>query len=174
MAEAKFNNHFFALWPDQDTRPELVRLQQSVCQQNGQLHHPQDLHMTLVFLGRVTPEQFPCVKQVANTVVAEPFTVELNRSGFWKRPRVLWCGPDASIQQLNQLVHNLEQGLIGCGFQPERRNYTPHVTLARKARSEQPAAVADPVVWRPREFVLAASRSGAELPRYEILDRWRI
>jgi 2'-5' RNA ligase len=71
-------------------------------------------------------------------------------------------------------VHNLEQGLISCGFQPERRNYTPHVTLARKARSEQPAVVADPVVWRPREFVLAASHSGAGLPRYKILDRWYI
>ena len=174
MAEAKLNNYFFALLPDQDVRSELVNLQQSVCRDNGRLHHPLDLHMTLVFLGRTTPEQLLCVKQVADGVVAKPFTVELSRIGFWKKPKILWCGPDKSIEQLNRLVHDLQQGLTSCGFLPEKRNYTPHVTLARKAKPAEHAGVEAPIIWQPREFVLAASHSGSELPRYKVLDRWQI
>ncbi len=174
MTEPKLNNMFFALWPDQEVRAGLVRLQQVISGQNGRLHHPEDLHMTLVFLGKVTPEQLPCVRQVGDAVAAEPFVLELSRTGYWKRPRILWCGPDQTPGPLNQLVGNLQQGLSACGFQPEQRIYKPHVTLVRKARPVENPKLNTPIIWRPREFVLAGSRSDTNPPRYRILERWNI
>jgi RNA 2',3'-cyclic 3'-phosphodiesterase len=174
LSEVKFNNLFFALWPDQEVRSELTRLQQDVCGKNGRLHHPQDLHMTLVFLGRVTPEQLPCVRQAADAVVVNPFTLGLDRTGYWKRPRILWCGPDEIPEQLSQLVLDLQQSLTTCGFKPEKRIYSPHVTLARKASSIEHSELLNPVVWQANEFVLAGSHSGYELPRYTVLDSWYI
>ena len=174
MSELKFNSLFFALWPDQEVRSELTRVQQKVCGQNGRLHHPQDLHMTLVFLGRVTPEQLSCVRQVGDAVVAELFTLELERTGFWKRPRILWCGPKDTPQQLAQLVQNLQQGLCACGFQPEQRTFRPHVTLARKVKQADADCLDESLLWTPRSFVLAGSHSGSELPRYRILNQWEL
>ncbi len=172
MSDHSLHNLFFALWPDAGVRANLLRLQQGCPASDGRLHHPQDLHLTLVFLGRVLSEQLSCVRQVAAAIVAEPFRLELNQIDYWKRPRILWCGPDRTPEPLQCLVHDLQQGLAQCGFEPEKRTYKPHVTLARKARPTSVQRLDESVVWQPREFVLAGSHSGSKPPRYHILDRW--
>jgi 2'-5' RNA ligase len=174
LTKLKFNNLFFALWPDQSVRSELVRIQQDVCGQNGRLHHPQDLHMTLIFLGKVSPERIDCVMQAAEAVKAEPFTLELNTTGYWKRPRIRWCGPDQTPGPLSQLVRDLQQDIEDCGFQPEKRTYKPHVTLARKVGYEDGLERAFSIIWQPQEFALAGSHSDAKPPRYKVIERWSI
>jgi 2'-5' RNA ligase len=174
LAEVKLKNLFFALWPDPEARDALVRLQQNVPGQNGRLQHPDDLHMTLVFLGKVPPEQVDCVRKVAAGVVARSFSLELNMVGYWQKPRILWCAPDNTPEPLNQLVYDLQQGLVACGVQPEKRPYAPHVTLMRKAAVVVERFLDESVVWAPREFVLARSDSGLENPRYRVLNRWNI
>jgi RNA 2',3'-cyclic 3'-phosphodiesterase len=42
--------YFFALWPDRQVREALSTLSRSLSA-GGRPHHPDDLHMTLVFLG---------------------------------------------------------------------------------------------------------------------------
>jgi RNA 2',3'-cyclic 3'-phosphodiesterase len=138
------------------------------------MQHPDDLHMTLVFLGKVSPEQFPCIRKAAASLVAKPFTLELTKTGCWKSPKILWCGSELTPEPLECLVHNLQEGLAGCGFEPEKRVYKPHVTLARKAKSLPRQGLDHTIIWRPREFVLAGSHSGVKPPRYRILDRWTI
>lgn len=138
------------------------------------MHHQDDLHLTLVFLGRVSPEQMPCIRQVAATVVAQPFTLELTKIDYWSSSKTLWCGPEHTSELLEYLVHDLQQGLIDCGLEPERRVYQPHVTLARKASPSPRQHLERTIIWSPREFVLAGSYSGGKPPRYRILDRWAI
>ena len=150
----------------------LSRVQQNCSESDGRMHHPGDLHMTLVFLGRVPPEQLPCVRSVAASIVAEPFNLELSEINYWKRPRIIWCGSDRTPDPLQQLVHDLQRGLTQCGFEPEKRTYKPHVTLARKVRPTSAQLLDEPIVWRPREFVLAGSHSGPKPPRYQVLERW--
>jgi RNA 2',3'-cyclic 3'-phosphodiesterase len=172
LADRNLQNLFFALWPDAVVRSDLVALQRTLPGSGGRMHHPDDLHMTLVFLGKVLQEQFPCIHDLAASIAARPFPLELTRVAYWKRPRILWCGPDQTPDPLQRLVHELQQGLIQCGFKPEERSYKPHVTLARKASPIPQRSVAEPVIWNPREFVLAGSHSGPRPPRYRVLERW--
>ncbi len=130
--------------------------------------------MTLVFLGRVLSEQLPCVQDVANSILTESFSLELTKIDYWKRPRILWCGSDQTPEPLHKLVNDLQRGLLRCGFEPENRTYKPHVTLARKARPASVQQLQVPVVWQPKEFVLAGSHSGPKPPRYRILNRWSV
>lgn len=131
--------------------------------------------MTLVFLGKVDTDHIPCIRKVAASITVQPFTLELSEVHHWKRPRVLWCGPDHIPLQLSKLVNDLQQGLIACGFEPEERDYKPHVTLMRKVKDVQRMQPLDrPVKWKPREFVLAGSHFGAKPPRYSIMNRWSI
>lgn len=153
---------------------ELVRLQRAVSGCSGRMQHPDDLHMTLVFLGRITPEQMACARQVADDIAADPFVLELDRTGYWKRPRIHWCAPKRTPEPLSRLVRTLQSGLTACGLQPEDREYRPHVTLARKAESVDNVALDASIIWQPREFVLAGSPPGDKLPRYRILDKWGI
>lgn len=172
MTDLALHNLFFALWPDETVRTGLAGVQQGCSGSDGRMHHALDLHMTLVFLGRVSSEQFACVRSVAASITVEPFSLEFTRTGYWKRPRILWCGPERVPDLLQCLVNDLHRGLTQCGFEPEQRTYKPHVTLARKAGSVPEQLLDEPIVWRPEGFVLAGSNSGAKPPRYHILDRW--
>ena len=165
---------FFALWPDADLSSEINRLGQEAQSHGGRLHHPADLHMTLVFLGPVDPEQLPCIERVADGARAEPFTLSLDRIDFWPRPRILLLGGSETPEPLAALVQGLQTGLVECGFKPEKRPFRSHVTLARKARRVAASALERPLQWRAHEFVLAGSSMEAKPPRYQILKRWQL
>ena len=166
---------FFALWPGPAQRPALASLARTIGRDAGRPTHPQDLHLTLVFLGSVDAATRRCAERTADGVRVSPFALRLDRIGYWPGPRVLWCGPEAIADGLRSLVGQLTRGLERCGLEPEKRPYNPHVTLMRKAPEplpgEVPAGVAEPLDWPVQEFALACG-SGAQAPRYRVLRRW--
>ncbi|MEJ2693341.1 MAG: RNA 2',3'-cyclic phosphodiesterase [Candidatus Thiodiazotropha sp.] len=168
MAEGR---HFFALWPSQEVRQRLAREASQVAAR-GRLHHPEDLHMTLVFLGPVAEARLRCVEEVADGILNRPFDLCIDAIGYWPRPRILWAGPREIPEPLRQLVFDLQNGLTACGFEPERRRYKPHVTLYRKAANAHPAVIEPAIEWPVGEFVLAVSGGGA--PRYRVVKRWSL
>ncbi len=174
MNNKKSQKLFFALWPDPETRDGLRRIGRGLSSHGGRPTHPEDLHLTLVFLGQVEAERFDCVIQAAEAVSAGPLQFKIDRAGHWKRPKILWCGPSEPSQPLQQLVEDLQEELAQCDFQPEKRPYCPHVTLARKARPMEDCALEEPLEWRAEEFALVSSLPVNEPPRYRILRRWAL
>jgi 2'-5' RNA ligase len=169
MAEGRY---FFALWPHKEVRERLAKAaRQAVAM--GRLHHPEDHHMTLVFLGQVADAQLRCIEQTADAIRSQPFSLCINGIAYWHRPRILWAGPAQTPEPLSQLVFDLQNGLKACGFEPERRTYKPHVTLYRKVAAAEPMEIEPAIEWPVREFVLAVSSGGAPgEPRYRVLKRW--
>jgi 2'-5' RNA ligase len=163
---------YFALWPDHATRAALQRIGRSLPSHGGRPTHPEDLHLTLVFLGQVEAERFDCVLRAADAVRVKPFELTIDRTGYWRRPKILWCGPPETPRALDQLVAELQGELQKCGFQPEDRPYSPHVTLARKSRPVEPIQLEEPLEWRVHEFTLVASLPVFKPPRYKVLRRW--
>ncbi len=163
---------FLALWPDPRVRQGLLGIRDGLSGLRGRPTHPDDMHITLVFLGQVGPERRACVEWVAAAVRGRAFELQIDQVGFWRRPRILWCGPGSAPEELKQLVRKLMAALADCGFEPERRPYAAHVTLARKARPLRFQELQRPLNWSVGEFVLVASRTGGEPPRYRVLKRW--
>ena len=169
MAEGRY---FFALWPDESVRRRLAALAKQA-DARGRMHHPEDLHMTLVFLGQVADERLRCVYDVADTIRGTAFGLAIDGTGYWPRPRILWAGPSTTPEALSQLVFDLQNALAGCGFEPERRRYKPHITLLRKALHGEAGTIDPPVVWTANGFVLAVSGGGEPgAPRYRVVRRW--
>lgn len=165
-------NVFFALWPEQAVRKRLAA-EALQCDSQGRLHHPLDLHMTLVYLGQMADSQMHCVEGVADRISCQPFSLQIDGLGFWHRPRILWAGPKQMPERLSQLVFDLQRGLEACGFEPERRRFKPHVTLFRKSAPADPKVIEPAIDWPVEGFVLAVSglnKPGE--PRYRILKRW--
>lgn len=163
---------FFALWPGEEQRLALTRVQRECSPHHGRATHPEDLHLTLVFLGALEPERRACSESVGDRVRGSPFTLGLTHIGYFARARALWCGPEAMPQPLPDLVDGLGRGLIDCGLLPESRPYSPHVTLARKLPPPQGLRpLAPSISWRVEEFVLAGGRGGGPA-RYRVLRRW--
>lgn len=167
--------YFFALWPDEGVRERLSNLAHALQPGEGRRHHGEDLHMTLVFLGQIAPSQKRCMEAVADSVRGRAFTLSIDHAGYWPRPRILWASPAETPRALSQLVADLNNALSGCGHEPERRSYKPHVTLYRKAQRVVPSPLEAPIIWQVNEFVLAASATpGRSGTRYQVVRRWAL
>lgn len=165
---------FFALWPDAEVRAGLRKIQRRLGDHCGRATHPEDFHITLNFLGPVTPDRLPCIESAAARVHGEPFELVLDRTVLWTRSRILWCGPSQTPAPLAALFSDLGTALKGCGFEPETRPFKPHVTLARDARVVPTGPVEPALAWACDRFVLVESLSVRDPPRYRVMEQWTL
>ena len=166
---------FFALWPPAGLGRELYRLAGDILRDGaGRRVLPENIHLTLVFLGSVNASFRVCAERAATTVRAEPFTLLLEQVGYWPKSGILWAGPRQTPPPLLQLVRELNAGLAGCGYEAEQRSYAAHLTLARKARPRQAIPSMESRAWEINRFHLAQSRTHADGARYEILRSWSL
>lgn len=96
---------------------------------------PDNLHVTLKFLGEVRPDRVETVEETLTRVAQGTAPFPLTLSGFGafptiRRPRVIWLGVEAS-PELRCLKQDLEWALSDCGFDAETRAFHPHLTLGR-------------------------------------------
>ena len=156
---------FFAFWPDppqQATLAEATR--RAVERSGGQRVPPENLHITLVFLGSVPESEIVQVEtiaaKVAQDVSPEPALVALDVLDYWKKPRVvcLTTQQPANAQAL-RIADLLTARLTTAGFAPDTRPYRPHVTLARKAPRGSMDTL-QPLLWTFRAFSLIESHTG--------------
>ena len=164
---------FLALWPRAAPRLALAQVQAALPPRAGRATHPEDIHLTLVFLGPAGLEQRRCVEAAAGRARCHPFELVLDRVGAFPRARVLWCGADTAPPPLADLVLALRSELAGCGFALDNRPYCPHATLARKAPALEAYTLDPPIRWPVDSFVLAYGQEGPP-PRYRILRRWSL
>ena len=167
---------FFALWPGAAVGKRLCALQRRLpSRRPARLAAAADLHLTLLFLGRIPPEAESCVCAGAGAAapVVAPFALTLDRLGYWPRPRILWLAPSSPPAPLLELAERLRCAAADCGLATETRPYAPHVTLCRWGASPRNPPEVVPIRWRARSFVLAASepQGGA---RYRILRSWKL
>ena len=97
---------------------------------------PENLHWTLQFLGEVDDNLLHEVCQSVGEAVAEQELFSLSARGIGafpsvEQPRILWLGADEGRQQLIELQDRIEAAMADLGFRPERRTFTPHLTLGR-------------------------------------------
>lgn len=145
---------FFALWPDPATRAALLRLQQGV---SGAATAPDQLHLTLAFLGWQPAAALPALRALLEQVPAAPLALELDTWGHFRGPRIAWAGMRAAPPALLALREELVQRLTAQQLlPPQSAPFRPHVTLARHAEAA-PAAPFAPLRWLADELVLAES-----------------
>ncbi|OGT90682.1 MAG: 2'-5' RNA ligase [Gammaproteobacteria bacterium RIFOXYD12_FULL_61_37] len=162
---------FFGLKPDEKVRNALDRAARSQPDFKGRPPHPEDLHMTLLFLGQVEGRLDP-VLEVASRVQVPPFSMTLDRFGFWPRSGILFLRPSVTPEPLFQLVRSLEKGLEACGFISDQQEYKPHVTLSRKSQPVAAEGPGKPVEWNLDRFCLYVSQPAQDPPYYRIINHW--
>lgn len=166
------DRYFLAVWPDPAVRDALAEWSRDIAV-NGSARRvtPDNLHITLAFLGALEAPQVEAVRGVAGETAWAPGTLELDRIGYWKRSRIVWAGSRRGCVPLNELAEGLRDGLRRIGFRIDTRPFVPHVTLVRKAR-RRPKWRPRAVTWPIDAFCLVRSRLSSEGARYEMLDRW--
>lgn len=121
---------------DQPTLAAITRLEASL-QSSGanlKLVDPQNLHLTLRFLGNVPSPRLAEIQDGLDDVVFHPFQVTLQGVGVFPsqhRVNVVWIAFDTGHLEIIDLYHQVNTILVPFGFQPERRRFSPHITIAR-------------------------------------------
>jgi 2'-5' RNA ligase len=164
---------FFALWPPIELSRELYQLAGSALRGgSGRRVPPENIHLTLAFLGSVDASFRECAEQAAVAVRAESFTLMLEQTGHWPKSGILWAGPRQTPPLLLHLVQELNAGLAVCGYEAEQRPYAAHLTLARKARLHGDIHSMESRAWEINRFHLVQSHTHSDGARYEILRSW--
>ena len=97
---------------------------------------PDQFHLTLRFIGEVEQGTFYEIGEALAGVSHPPFELALKGLGQFPprgAPHTLWVGVDDPAGALPALRRRIERALGEAGLEPERRKFTPHVTLGRFA-----------------------------------------
>lgn len=165
---------FFALWPGATVRRQLEAAVAGLPDWRGRRVAPQNLHITLAFLGTVDAGGRTCSEAVAASVKAPRFELTLDTLGYWRRQGVVWIGAQRTPAPLLQLVDALRDGLRTCPVVRDPRPYQVHLTVMRKVRRPPPSVALSPIVWRVENFALVSSRTLAEGSEYTVLREWSL
>ncbi len=165
---------FLALWPPLDLARELYAMAGTVLHGQGRRVVPENIHLTLAFLGPVDASFRQCTEQAAAAIHAAAFTLVLEEMGCWPKTGILWAGSGRTPPPLSALVQGLSASLSGCGYRPEQRPYAAHLTLARKVYRWNDNRRIGPFRWDVKQFCLVQSRTRTEGAHYEILRTWEL
>jgi RNA 2',3'-cyclic 3'-phosphodiesterase len=113
---------------------DLRRLDGKASPKKPKWVRPENLHVTLKFIGHTDPGKLDAICTVLSNVHSpQEVRLHFRNIGFFpnaKRPRVVWGGMESS-QNLASLAHDVDQQIATLGFPAEERVFTPHLTLAR-------------------------------------------
>jgi 2'-5' RNA ligase len=182
---------FIAIDLGKAIRDRLLALQENLARSGTEVKwvEPENLHVTLLFLGEVDERDVPqvcqAVAQAAQQLASFPLSVET--AGCFpnvRRPRVLWVGVGEGKQAVCTLHDALEKPLLELGcYRREERQYTPHITLGR-VKSDRPTdKLASTLLkyagWKGgettvREVLVMSSELTSKGPIYTVLSRAKL
>ena len=107
---------------------------------------PEQIHLTVKFLGEVADRRVPevCAAAVTAAGAAESFEIEVSGTGCFPDRgwvRVLWAGIPELPPALLAVQQAMEQRYAELGFPKENRAFRPHLTLGRTREGASAAAV---------------------------------
>ncbi len=147
---------------------------------------PQNLHLTLRFLGKTPDYQIENIINSLSSIFKNygNLDLELYKIGIFGsryKPTVIWLGFEDNML-LKSLFSEVEDALIEFGFQPNQGNFVPHLTLGRikkidnKKRFNDRIANLQPSLSQKiiiQEWSLYQSILTSDGPIYKILHTWK-
>lgn len=164
---------FFALWPSDEFRSDVEAATHSIAQASrGRLIPPRNFHVTLLFLGDVSPVDFEAVQRAGAQLAGSP-GFELVFDGIETLGRSVLClttsaPPAAAIALAEQLRGSLPPYMQ----RPDARGFHPHITLARDLPRGQRRQPIQSLRMKVNDFVLVESVRDAGGSHYSVLTRW--
>ena len=95
---------------------------------------PNNIHMTMKFLGNVPVTMVDGIHEEMKKIAFEPFKIEIKGLGAFpnmRRISVIWAGIREGARELREIGSGLEFNLQALGFKPDRKGFSPHLTIAR-------------------------------------------
>ena len=171
---------FFAIWPDNEAQEEMAALAQrldleSLC--GGRKTRPENIHLTLVFIGEVDAIKLKALREAARQTQAlgiRGFDLVFDGIRYWKHNQIVYATASVVAPELMHLVTGLQSAVSAAGFGLEDRPYIPHITLMKRASCRALPELPKPVVWPVREWMLVQSEQTSGRSVYSPVHRWSL
>ena len=164
---------FFALWPTPEIAALLnawSRTAQVEC--GGRVTLPANIHLTLAFLGDVSPGRAKRLAECARRAGGAAHTIALDEARYWKHNRVVWAGPRVIPPALSTLAESLNRELVAADFPTEAREFNSHVTLIRQARLPRTLPGLPTIAWQVNELVLVRTQLSSTGSSYSVMEQF--
>ena len=122
---------------DVGANPEFIDLESALDQTRADLKlvEPENIHITLKFLGDTEEELVEGIITAMQTAIEgiQPFTLKFVGMGAFPNPnyiKVIWVGME-NVDNFVTIAKRLDTELKPLGFKPEKRGFSPHLTVAR-------------------------------------------
>ncbi|NLP31304.1 MAG: RNA 2',3'-cyclic phosphodiesterase [Clostridiales bacterium] len=124
---------FIAINFKEEVKDTLLDIQKQLkgYAEKGNFTRRENLHLTVVFIGETM--NLEAVKNAMDKVSVDPFNITISGLGKFRRRGgdIYWLGIDKS-DKLNNLYNQISSELYNLGFDIEKREYKPHLTLGRE------------------------------------------
>lgn len=168
MSETRTRRLFFALWPDEHIRAEIIRRRDKLDDVSARCVPDHNLHLTLLFLGDQPAEQVEAIVEAADRIDVPRFEMKLDRFGWFRQARVAWLG--GPVEPKGQaLVDALVSRMSALGLEFRPPKWVPHVTLFRRVSRCPAWPDVEPLRWPVQSFALVESVGGRP---YQVLRTW--
>jgi RNA 2',3'-cyclic 3'-phosphodiesterase len=122
--------------PEGEVKNRIIGSMRAVSESGADLKpvEPQNIHITLRFLGEVTTAKLESIKLELNKITFNSFDVSLQGVGVfpdYKHINVIWVAVDEGNIGLVDLYERINNVLRGVGIPSDIRGLSPHITVAR-------------------------------------------
>ena len=164
---------FYALWPTPATQREWYDATGSLLTPwGGRRMPPENLHLTLHFLGDIAADRVNQLCQLAEDAAGNAIDLRFDRLEAWGKADLACLRAD-DTPDLLRLVGQLGTGLNMAGIATDKRRYKPHITLARDLHFVEGSLPVWPVLsWRADTLALVRSRLGPLGSEYSPIASW--
>ena len=163
---------FFALWPDRQNRAALAGAFAAVAHAAGEAVPAENLHVTLEFLGAVPATRIGELADVGASVTLPATELRFDTLEWWRHAAALVARATAPPSALLEVQAQLRRELGARGFRVDARAFRPHVTLARRVRTEPALGPVAELRIAAHELALLESTPVAHGVRYVPLASW--
>ena len=164
---------FISINCNDETKRQLLAVQEQIKSRSerGNFSRPENIHLTLVFLGEMPKEVIEpissCLIEALKPPVA-PFSLKFAKTGYFRRGgrELWWIGADqndSSLAALNNIRHRITSGLSSGKIPFDNKEFKPHITLGREITHN------DPIIIPKQEINFPVNR--ISLMKSEHIDR---
>jgi RNA 2',3'-cyclic 3'-phosphodiesterase len=142
---------FISVNCDNTVKNQLLTVQEKIKTQSvkGNFSLPENLHLTLVFIGETPADEVQSLTSAINKALRPqitPFSLTFSTTGCFKHSNkeLWWIGAernDVHIETLKTIRRRITEELLSKGISFDNRAFNPHITLGREISHESPIII---------------------------------
>jgi len=134
----------------------IEQIQATSC--NIKLVEPENIHITLKFLGETQIQHLQAIQQImTETVKGVPrFSISLKGTGVFPNEnyiKVVWIGIEHT-KNLEFIAQELDAKLVSLGYKKEKRKFSAHLTLGRMRSAKAKEEIVD-IIQNTKELFIS-------------------